>query len=830
MSDFPCLHRPDTGQRVAVPRGDAELLVGRSSEATFHIPSRQCSRRQVRLVVRAGHAYLEPLSASVPTSVNGRPVRVEVPLGHGARIEFGDVVIEYLDPPRAPAAVPASVPTDADLGHGEMTRVEGFRIDDVVAEAGQTVTLSGSGVIGRAADATYRLDHPSVSRRHAQITISGDRVSLEDLGSANGTYVNGEHSRRRRDLEPGDRVDIGPFSLEFRGDRFVQTSRRGNLRLVAKGLTRRVVDRSGGGTLTILDDVSLVIPPREFVALIGPSGSGKSTLMNALSARAPADEGQVLVNEVDLYANFESLKANMAMVHQDEALHTSLEVQEAVGYTARLRLPPDTDRAGIASAVRAALEEVDLTERASTEVGNLSGGQRKRACLANETVHDPSLLFVDEATSGLDEQTDREVMRLLRRSAEVGRTVVCVTHTLANVEEFCHKIVVMYGGVLAFYGSPAECLEYFEVERISDVYRVLADRDAATWRGAYRASPYHAAHIGEIEDEARPTGAGRPQDIRAVGKELRRRVPEMRRQFLILTQRANRLLLRDRRTLGIAAAQALTIGAVLALVFGGLDLGVLEEGRRLYTGPDGLVVGGKPRSLLFMLGISCFWFGTSNASKEIVRERLIYLRERDVNLSVPSYLLSKLVGLSLLGLLQSTALFAVVWILATVPGNDLYELALMFGAVLCGTALGLLISTSTSSQEQATTVVPIVLIPQIVMAGVIVPNMPALAEFFARVFVSGYWITEGMTPDVESVLAAGVTPQLAGATAVVTYPGLAGTLTGLLVLGLHFLVFLGTSLVVLVTRDSRGETLYGAALEKWVENAKALRRRTASSS
>ena len=228
--------------------------------------------------------------------------------------------------------------------------------------------------------------------------------------------------------------------------------------------------RSGSGTLKLLDDVSLFIAPRHFVALIGPSGSGKSTLMNALSARAPADEGFVELNGIDLYTNFESLKQGMALVPQDEALHMPLRLDEAVGYTARLRLPPDTDKTDIEETVVQSLARVNLTDQSATAIKNLSGGQRKRACLANETVHDPSLLFVDEVTSGLDEQTDREIMRLMREHADRGRTVVCVTHTLANVAEFCHEIVVMKSGVLAFYGTPEECLNYFGVDQLGLVY------------------------------------------------------------------------------------------------------------------------------------------------------------------------------------------------------------------------------------------------------------------------------------------------------------------------------------------------------------------------
>jgi ABC transport system ATP-binding/permease protein len=162
------------------------------------------------------------------------------------------------------------------------------------------------------------------------------------------------------------------------------------------------------------------VEPREFVCILGASGSGKSTLMHALSACAPADSGQVFLNNVSLYANFQALKQGIAFVPQQYVLHESLTLREALSFTAQLRLPPDTSATGIAAAVNRALERVDLGTRAQTAIGHLSGGQQKRASLANEIVSQPNLLFLDEVTSGLDEGTDWEMMKLFRRMADTG--------------------------------------------------------------------------------------------------------------------------------------------------------------------------------------------------------------------------------------------------------------------------------------------------------------------------------------------------------------------------------------------------------------------------
>ncbi len=214
--------------------------------------------------------------------------------------------------------------------------------------------------------------------------------------------------------------------------------------------------------------------PREFVCLLGPSGSGKSTLLAILSGRNPPDAGAVSVNGEDLHAQFEALKGDIAVVPQKEVLHDSLPVGAALRYTAELRLPPDMSRAEVETSVSDILEVVGLTKSRDTLIRHLSGGQVKRASLANELVARPSLLFLDEVTSGLDEQTDREIMELFRHVADGGKTVVCVTHSLANVESTCHLVVILTeGGQLAFIGTPDEAKAYFGLPRLGQVYQTL---------------------------------------------------------------------------------------------------------------------------------------------------------------------------------------------------------------------------------------------------------------------------------------------------------------------------------------------------------------------
>jgi ABC transport system ATP-binding/permease protein len=204
--------------------------------------------------------------------------------------------------------------------------------------------------------------------------------------------------------------------------------------------------------------------------------------LGLLSGRNTPDGGAVTINGDDLHTQFDALKHDIAVVPQKDALHESLALGTALRYTAELRLPPDTSRDEIESTVSAILDVVGLSKRRETLIRNLSGGQVKRASLANELMAGPSLLFVDEATSGLDEQTDQEMMELFRQVAESGKTVVCITHKLANVEATCQLVVILTeGGRLAFFGTPEEAKRYFGVTRLGDVYYKLGERTATDW-------------------------------------------------------------------------------------------------------------------------------------------------------------------------------------------------------------------------------------------------------------------------------------------------------------------------------------------------------------
>ena len=709
--------------------GDAVRL-GRNADCEVSVDPLafpKVSGVHARLEVSGEGFVLVPVSRSNKTLLNDSPVDGPVPIGVGDRVRLGftgpTIEIIALESPTTPGLTPieSGETVQADIRHLALLRgtgqVERFEI-------------GGGGVIGRDAGAVqYHLDHPHVSRLHASLALHEGRVVLADLGSDNGTFVNGQRLARPTTLKPGDRIDIGPFSLRFDGSDLVSRSRSNNVELVARGLRRVVRDRATGKPLTLLDDINLVVRPKEFVCLLGPSGSGKSTLLAILSGRNPPSAGTVSVNGEDLYADFEALKGDIAVVPQRDVLHDSLELGQALRYTAELRLPPDTARDEVDSCVSDILEVVGLGHRRSASICHLSGGQVKRASLANELVSRPSLLFLDEVTSGLDEQTDRDVMEVFRQVADGGKTVVCITHSLANVEATCHLVVILTeGGRLAFIGSPDEAKSYFGIARLGDVYRKLAEKPPQHWHDLFRSSPFYRRHV---LDRLPATLADEPIRLMPATRRVRRGAGGLR-QAGVLIRRYISIWRGDRQTLVAILGQSLLIAVLLGLVFGRLgDLSNPAE--RL------------PRTvnLLFMLGVACFWFGCNTSAKELVKERMIFVRERDFNLRVVSYFVSKIMILSLVGVAQASLLFLLVRLWCMPSGSAVLQWLTLATMAVAGTTVGLLISALARSEEVATALVPIAILPQIILAGVIAP-LKGLALWLARGFVTVYWGQAGL--------------------------------------------------------------------------------------
>ena len=578
---------------------------------------------------------------------------------------------------------------------------------------------AGRMTIGRHPDSTIILDSLFVSSTHAIIERGQDGVmTLRDAGSANGVYVGGERAVEAA-IIAGTEFVVGPYVLKFTGAEVLVFDTRTRTWVDADNLcfvdarTRR----------NYLDHVSLKIQPGEFVCILGPSGCGKSTLLKGLNGCSRADSGVVLMNNIDFYGNYEQLKHQVGYVPQDDIIHPQLSAWRTLQYAARLRLPAGTDRGSRDARIQDVLSVLELFDHRHKPIHKLSGGQRKRVSIAVELLTDPAIIYLDEPTSGLDPNLEEKMMLLFREMTLQGKTVATVTHTLDNIH-LADKITFLVDGKLAFFGSDADARAFFQVEQLPDIYKRFEERrgDLDALRQEFERSPTYAANIGDPlarseEETARP----RRQPRR--GKKMG---PGAIRQFGVLSGRYLEVLTRDVRNTAILLLQAPLVALFICLAV------TTDQ-------PDR----GPTSTMFLIMSLSALWFGCSNAARELTKEAAIYRRERMVNLRVIPYVASKFFVLQFLALLQVTMMLGIVFllrpghvldeppqacvrwgiqacsalILQGVPGGFWPHLLNLYLTALNGIGLGLLVSALVGNSDKAMSLVPLVLIPQVLFAG-----------------------------------------------------------------------------------------------------------------
>jgi ABC-type multidrug transport system ATPase subunit/pSer/pThr/pTyr-binding forkhead associated (FHA) protein len=656
-----------------------------------------------------GRARLSSLSLKQPVLLNGQPT-AQHELRDGDRIGFGpEGIISFLyhAPKPGPGYARSAGRAPAPRVFREVSPAPRAATEESFssrpkahAPASATVVLRAANLpvlrLGRAPDNDIVLNAPGVSRYHATLAYNGKaQPVLTDLSSTNGTFINGEPLVEPRYLTPRDIISLGGFLLHIEG----RNIRRYDLS--ASRITARRISKEIAGK-TILKDISLAIYPREFVGLMGPSGCGKSTLMNALNGLHPASAGSVHVNDLDLYRNFDALRRSIGFVPQRDILHDPLTVERTLYYAAKLRMPEAMSAQGTWKVVGEVIGIVGLSEHRTTPFRQLSGGQQKRLSLALELITKPSFIFLDEPTSPLDPETTENMMLLFRQLADEGRIVVMVTHKFEKFDEMHQIAMLTRGGRLAFFGPPREALEYFNCREPGEIYHRISERDPEELSRSYQASKefrhYIESRLAETEKMTRSVEAIR---LGTGDEQAKADRPFSLRQWLTLTQRYLEIKLKDKRNTLLLLAQAPIVAIILAIIAG-------------QTVNDA--------KTLFIAAIISIWFGANNAVREIVAEAPIYERERLVNLKIPSYIFSKFFVLSGIGLLQCLLFTGILVGMGRLAKGDLISVTLiLYLTLLAGVAMGLFISALVNSTEKAMSILPLILIPQLLLSGFLKP-------------------------------------------------------------------------------------------------------------
>ena len=489
-----------------------------------------------------------------------------------------------------------------------------------------------------------------ISRNAAVIEQEGADYFLLSP-SQHGLELNGVEIQRAK-LVFGDRFRIGGYIFEYTGSsvRRILPELAGSVE--ARGLT---VVR---GKNKILDNVSIHITAGEFIGILGRSGQGKSTFLNALCGVSPATSGEVRIGGVPLADRERLRELGIGYVPQDDIVHKELTVRDAIGYSAKLRLKlPKHQRDALVERV---LEQLDLSKHALKTVAQLSGGQRKRVSIAIELLAKPSVLFLDEPSSGLDPAMEAELMTLLQSLTLTKLTVVCTTHVLHKAFLF-NRVVWVEGGRLIFAGTSDQARRHFrtadgtatatatatlEHSPLEKIYTLLQEnekeqvRTAAEWEALYQASEYHRNLCPDIP----PTHLLTAPSSRAA----KPRVGALK-TLTLLAARQWSILRSDVLNIAFLFAQPLLIGTLVGWV-------AEESALRM-----------------FLCVVATMWFGCSNGAQQIVSEVAIFRRERVCGQSMNAYILSKLGFLSFISLIQGILLLATTLAAAHIFHSEKYE-------------------------------------------------------------------------------------------------------------------------------------------------------------
>lgn len=504
----------------------------------------------------------------------------------------------------------------------------------------------------------------------------------------------------------------------------------GGLEFVGVGLT--VNDG-----VQLLHDVSLTLQASGgLVAILGPSGCGKSTFLKVVAGILGHTEGKVFWRGTELGDDAEFDAGEVGYVPQFSIAHEGLTVGECFEDAMRIRGLPSQ---GNPSPVQAIAERVGLD--AARRISVLSGGQRRRLALGLELMSEPEILMCDEVTSGLDPRSEEEVTGLLRQESESGRLVLNVTHSLRHLERH-DEVVVLCAGRLAYHGAPSLMGHYFGISDMEELYPRLGMRTPEEW-----ADSWARKREGYVVATRQTSGAAPAVVERSVGR--------FAEQAAVVFWRRIRLLVRDRGALGLQAAMVFGFPLLVVMFaldgvpslaafnerFGGADI-ARQLASDLESTASYMRVGSLVSGLILFQVVLLSLMGANNAAREVSGERLIFEKERFSGLRPEAYLAGKSTFVAVLSLVQSLWMAVFLGIFVGLPGDWIWQAALL---VLANFAMGMValgVSALMRTPEQSSLLTVYLVGFQLPLSGAVLA-MPDWLGRLSRPFIEGYWAWGG---------------------------------------------------------------------------------------
>ena len=496
--------------------------------------------------------------------------------------------------------------------------------------------------------------------------------------------------------------------------------------------------QAGADGPIILDHATARFLPKGLNAVIGPSGCGKTTLMKAILGILPST-GEAALAGVPITCS-EDLVGKVGFAPQFTAAQAQLTVGESLDYALRLAVPDAAERS---TRLEGVLKVTGLKPHRNKRVSSLSGGQLRRLSLGLELTLDPACMVCDEVTSGLDPQSEDQILALLRELAETRRkSFVCIIHNLGKLDQF-DWVTVVYQGDVVFQGAPAELLTYFGIPNGLRLYEVLNASDLATWRERW--AIYQAEHPGRFEAAAlaadtSPEPEPLPEPV----------LPGGGSQFFTLLARRLRLFFRDTGYLGLTLA--ITFGFPLLVVifnFNGVwnlhdislesnPASVSEFQARIADSLNNARVANMAAGLVMFQVILLTLMGANNGGREISAERILYEKERMTGLRPWAYAFSKIVFVSLVAIFQGVWMCLFVKLICRFPGPWAEQLTILAASCVSMSVVCLGFSAMLTSPEKSSLLSIYLVGFQLPLSGVVLA-LPAALTWVCRPFINSYW-------------------------------------------------------------------------------------------